>query len=141
MRYYLSLGSNLGNREQTLQEAVQRIGQQIGTVTRCSSFFYSEPWGFESEHPFCNLCCCIETSMAPMEVLAATQAIERDLGRIQKSVNGQYSDRSIDIDIIRAFDEAQKEIVSNNPLLTIPHPLWKEREFVTVPLQELGISS
>ena len=141
MRYYLSLGSNLGNREQTLQEAVQRIRQQIGTVTRCSSFFYSEPWGFESEHPFCNLCCCIETSMAPMEVLAATQAIERDLGRIQKSVNGQYSDRSIDIDIIRAFDEAQKEIVSNNPLLTIPHPLWKEREFVTVPLQELGISS
>jgi len=138
MRYYLSLGSNLGNREQTLQEAVQRIGQQIGTVTRCSSFFYSEPWGFESEHPFCNLCCCIETSLAPMEVLAATQAIERDLGRIQKSVNAQYSDRPIDIDIIRAFDEAQKEIVSNNPLLTIPHPLYKQRDFVVIPLREIG---
>ena len=145
MRYYLSLGSNLGNREQTLQEAVQRIGQQIGTVTRCSSFFYSEPWGFESENPFCNLCCEVETSMAPMEVLTATQAIERELGRIRKSKiedrKPVYSDRPIDIDIIRAFDEAQKEIVSNNPLLTIPHPLWKEREFVTVPLQELGISS
>jgi len=137
MRYYLSLGSNLGNREQTLQEAVQRIGQQIGTVTRCSSFFYSEPWGFESAHPFCNLCCCVETTMAPMEVLAATQAIERDLGRIQKSVNGQYSDRPIDIDIIRAFDEAQKEIVSNDPLLTIPHPLYKQRDFVVIPLREI----
>ena len=138
MRYYLSLGSNLGNREQTLQEAVQRIGQQIGTVTRCSSFFYSEPWGFESEHPFCNLCCCVETSMAPMDVLTATQAIERELGRIQKSVNGQYSDRSIDIDIIRAFDDQQKEIVSNDPLLTIPHPLYQQRDFVLIPLREIG---
>ena len=137
MRYYLSLGSNLGNREQTLQEAVQRIGQQIGTVTRCSSFFYSEPWGFESEHPFCNLCCCVETSMAPMDVLTATQAIERELGRNHKSVNGQYSDRPIDIDIIRAFDDQQKEIVSNDPLLTIPHPLYKQRDFVVIPLREI----
>ena len=138
MRYYLSLGSNLGNREQTLQEAVQRIEQQIGTVTRCSSFFYSEPWGFESEHPFCNLCCCVETSMAPMDVLTATQAIERELGRNHKSVNGQYSDRPIDIDIIRAFDDQQKEIVSNDPLLTIPHPLYKQRDFVLIPLREIG---
>ena len=141
MRYYLSLGSNLGNREQTLQEAVQRIGQQIGTVTRCSSFFYSEPWGFESEHPFCNLCCCVETSMAPMDVLTATQAIERELGRNQKSkIKNQksiYSDRSIDIDIIRAFDDQQKEIVSNDPLLTIPHPLYKQRDFVLIPLREI----
>ena len=111
MRYYLSLGSNLGNREQTLHEAVRRIGQQIGTVTRCSSFFYSEPWGFESTHPFCNLCCAVETAMPPMEVLAATQQIERELGRDHKSMNGQYTDRTIDIDIIRAFDDVQKEIV------------------------------
>ncbi len=142
MRYYLSLGSNLGNREQTLQEAVQRIGQQIGTVTRCSSFFYSEPWGFESEHPFCNLCCCVETSMAPMDVLTTTQAIERELGRIRKSKienrKSIYSDRPIDIDIIRAFDDQQKEIVSNDPLLTIPHPLYKQRDFVLIPLREIG---
>ena len=141
MRYYLSLGSNLGNREQTLQEAVQRIGQQIGTVTRCSSFFYSEPWGFESEHPFCNLCCCVETSMAPMDVLTATQAIERELGRIRKSKienrKPVYYDRPIDIDIIRAFDDQQKEIVSNDPLLTIPHPLYKQRDFVLIPLREI----
>jgi 2-amino-4-hydroxy-6-hydroxymethyldihydropteridine diphosphokinase len=138
MRYYLSLGSNLGNREQTLHEAVRRIGQQIGTVTRCSSFFYSEPWGFESTHPFCNLCCAVETAMQPMEVLAATQQIERELGRNHKSVNGKYSDRTIDIDIIRAFDDAQKEIVSSSTLLTIPHPHWKERDFVVIPLREIG---
>ncbi len=138
MRYYLSLGSNLGNREQTLHEAVRRIGQQIGTVTRCSSFFYSEPWGFESTHPFCNLCCAVETAMQPMEVLAATQQIERELGRDHKSMNGQYTDRPIDIDIIRAFDDAQKEIVSSSSLLTIPHPLYQQRDFVVIPLREIG---
>ena len=138
MRYYLSLGSNLGNREQTLQEAVRRIGQQIGTVTRCSSFFYSEPWGFDSPNPFCNLCCAVETKMPPMEVLTATQKIERELGRTHKSDHGQYADRMIDIDIIRAFDEAQKEIVSSSSLLTIPHPLYQQREFVVIPLREIG---
>ena len=138
MQYYLSLGSNLGNREQTLHEAVRRIGQQIGTVTRCSSFFYSEPWGFESTHPFCNLCCAVETAMQPMEVLAATQQIERELGRDHKSVNGQYTDRTIDIDIVRAFDDAQKEIVSSSSLLTIPHPLYQQRDFVVIPLREIS---
>ena len=142
MHYYLSLGSNLGNREQTLQEALQRIEQQIGTVTRCSSFFYSEPWGFESPNPFCNICCCVETPMQPMEVLNATQAIERALGRNQKSpiTNHKpvYSDRPIDIDIIRVYDDTLKEIVSNDPLLTIPHPLYKQRDFVVIPLREIG---
>ena len=138
MLYYLSLGSNLGDREQTLQEALRRIGQQIGTVTRCSSFFYSEPWGFESEHAFCNLCCAVQTQMLPIQVLRATQDIERALGRTHKSVNQQYDDRIIDIDIIRVFDDTQKEIVSNDPLLTIPHPLYRQRNFVTIPLREIG---
>ncbi len=137
MRYYLSLGSNLGEREQTLREAVRNIEQQIGTVTRCSSFYYSEPWGFESQNGFCNICCELETAMAPAQVLAATQAIERALGRTHKSVNGHYSDRTIDIDIIQAFDELGKEISVLTPTLTIPHPLWQERDFVKVPLQEI----
>lgn len=138
MRYYLSLGSNLGNREETLRKAIECIKEQTGTVTRCSSFFYSEPWGFESENAFCNLCCAVETDLSPEEVLQATQAIERELGRTHKSENGHYSDRVIDIDIIRAFDEEGKEIVSCTEQLTIPHPLWKEREFVYVPLREIG---
>ena len=138
MHYYLSLGSNLGDREATLRAALEHIEQQIGPITRCSSFFFSEPWGFESPNMFCNLCCCVETMMEPMDVLAAAQAIERILGRTHKSANGQYSDRPIDIDIIRAFDNAQKEIVSNDPLLTIPHPLYKQRDFVVIPLREIG---
>ncbi len=148
MRYHLSLGSNLGEREQTLRQAITLIEQQIGPVLRCSSFFYSEPWGFESAHGFCNLCCAVETPLSPMEVLTRTQSIERALGRNHKSprlcrsseiTNNKpvYSDRTIDIDIIEAFDEQGKEIQLNTPTLTLPHPLWTQRDFVRIPLQEI----
>ena len=144
--YYLSLGSNLGDREGTIRQALQRIEQQIGPVRRCSSFYYSKPWGFESEHDFCNLCCAVETDKTPLEVLHLTQGIERALGRKEKSAisNQQsaisnYTDRCIDIDLIRAFDDSGKEIHCeiSIPLLSLPHPLWEQREFVKVPLAEI----
>lgn len=136
MTYYISLGANLGNREQTLHEAVQRIEQQVGPVLRCSDLYYSAPWGFESENGFCNLCCCMESALAPIEVLHRTQLIEQSLGRIRKSVDGQYADRTIDIDLIRVFDGQTEQQVST-PELTLPHPLWQEREFVKVPLAQI----
>ena len=148
MLYYLSLGSNLGERENTIRQAIQMIEQQIGHVLRCSSFYYSAPWGFESEHDFCNLCCAVETSQKPMDVLSITQSIERALGRNLKSQISNlkspiYSDRPIDIDIIRVFDDFGEEIkckIVNDQMvniLIIPHPLWQEREFVKVPLGEI----
>ena len=141
MLYYLSLGSNLGEREHTLREALDFIGQQIGTLLRCSSFYYSEPWGFRSEHPFCNLCCAVQTDLAPLDMLRATQAIERQLGRTEKTTDGQYHDRPIDIDLIRAFDDEGKEIIINYQLsiinLSLPHPLWQQRDFVVEPLKEI----
>ena len=131
MRYYLSLGSNIGDREQTLRAALTMIEQQIGPVLRCSSLFYSAPCGFESPNEFCNLCCLVDT----------------DLGRTQKSANGIYHDRPIDIDLIRAFDKENNEIklqisnhksqTSNLWLLSLPHPLWQERDFVRIPLMEI----
>lgn len=141
MTYYLSLGANLGEREQTLRRAIQMIEQQVGSVRRCSSFFYSAPWGFTSENDFCNLCCAVETNKSPLDVLSLTQAIERALGRKKKSVIDNrksiiYSDRSIDIDIIRLFD-GEKELFVDLPELHIPHPLWTQREFVKVPLAEI----
>lgn len=134
--YYLSLGSNIGNREQTLNAAKQLIEQQIGTILRCSSFYYSAPWGFDSKNDFCNLCCSVETDLQPLAMLAATQAIERQLGRQHKTSNRQYQDRTIDIDIIQAF-EGDKEIIMDSKELTIPHPLWQQRDFVRVPLKEI----
>jgi len=151
MLYYLSLGANLGDREQTIKQALELIEQQVGHVLRCSSFFYSAPWGFESEHEFCNLCCAVETSQKPMDVLTLTQSIERALGRTHKTPISNlqspiYSDRPIDIDLIRAFDDSGNEInCQNNQMvndqmvnvLTLPHPLWQKREFVRVPLAEI----
>ncbi|MBR0297272.1 MAG: 2-amino-4-hydroxy-6-hydroxymethyldihydropteridine diphosphokinase [Paludibacteraceae bacterium] len=146
MLVYLSLGANLGNREQTIDKAVQLLSEQIGPLIKRSSFFYSKPWGFDSPNDFCNLCVSFTTSLSPLDLLRTTQSIERQLGRTHKS-NGTYQDRSIDIDIIRAFDDHGEEIqceipnpnspISSLPLLTIPHPLWQQRDFVKVPLQQI----
>ena len=127
-----------------LREAVRLIEQQIGNILRCSSFYYSEPWGFDSKHEFCNLCCALKTAKSPLEVLHLTQAIERQLGRTKKSVNGHYADRTMDIDLIRTFDDEGKEIIINyqfsNSSLILPHPLWQQRDFVRIPLQEIFLS-
>jgi len=143
MYYYLSLGSNLGEREQLIRHALKVIELSIGHVLRCSSYFYSAPWGFQSEHEFCNICCAVESSLSPLQVLHSTQAIERAMGRTKKSetINPEsetvlYSDRCIDIDIIRVFD-GEKELFVDLPELHIPHLLWQERDFVKVPLAEI----
>ena len=137
MTYYFSLGANIGEREHTLREATSMIEQQIGKVLRCSNFYYSAPWGFESDHAFCNICCRVESDKEPLEVLHLTQGIEQALGRTQKSHHGMYSDRTIDIDIVRVFDNEGKEYSIHSPELTIPHLLWQEREFVRIPLAEI----
>lgn len=133
----------MGNREQTILQAIERLAE-AGTVTAQSPFFYSEPWGFESVHPFCNNCVRLLTSLSPLDLLHFTQRIERDLGRRKKtqisdlkSQTRNYSDRSIDIDLIRAFDEKGEEIFISSPELTLPHPLWTVRDFVRIPLESI----
>ena len=128
---YLSLGSNLGNRAHQLQEALRLIGEQIGLVTRVSSFIDTKPWGYESEHLFLNAACKVETSLSPTECLRITQEIERRLGRTAKSHNG-YCDRPIDIDLL-SYDDVH----INTPELTLPHPHMYERDFVMIPLKEI----
>lgn len=132
MLTYLSLGSNLGDKEQNLRQAVALISEQVGQVLRQSSFYYSEPWGFISVNSFVNIVVAVNTSLPPLELLRTTQAIEQQIGRTGKSKNGQYSDRIIDIDILTYADQQ-----INLPDLIIPHPLMKEREFVMIPLQEI----
>ncbi len=129
---YLSLGSNLGDKRATVDEAILQIDRQIGTVACRSACFESAPWGFESENSFVNVCICCHTTLSPREILTATQAIERRLGRTVKSVNGEYHDRTIDIDILLYND-----ITIDEPDLKIPHPLMRERDFVMIPLREI----
>ena len=129
---YLSLGSNIGQRRQTLQQAVRMIGEKVGTVERVSHLIETEPWGFSSPHSFLNACVCVLTEMDPHQVLAQTQDIERCLGRKHKSVGGVYHDRPIDIDIL-LYDDLH----ITTPDLVIPHPLMNQRDFVMVPLREI----
>ena len=130
---YLGLGTNLGDKEANLKAAIEEIRKRIGEVTSQSAFHVSEPWGFTSEHTFLNIVCCIRTVFSPVEVLHLSQDIERSLGRIKKSVNGHYSDRLIDIDIL-LYDNLQID----TPELTIPHPLMWQRDFVMIPLKEIA---
>lgn len=144
---YFSLGANLGEREQTLTQAIQMMEQQIGSLIHCSSFFYSEPWGFQSENAFCNICASFLTELTPEQLLKATQAIERQLGRTEKSTPSEntqhanclpnYHDRTIDIDLLQYFDSNHQERIVQTPSLTLPHPLMHRRDFVRIPLQEI----
>lgn len=129
---YLSLGSNLGDREATMRRAIGLLNERAGSVDRQSSFIETEPWGFESTNKFLNMCVRLLTTLSPEQLLMATKQIERELGRTQKSVNGQYHDRPIDIDILM-YDDLQL----STPDLTLPHPHMQEREFVMKPLREI----
>lgn len=131
-KVYLSLGSNLGDRKYEIKRAVELIGERIGAVERVSSLYETEPWGFSSDNMFVNAAVCVSTLLTPRALLEATQAIERDMGRTAKSVNGQYHDRTIDIDIL-LYDN----IKVDEPDLKIPHPLMNERDFVMKPLKEI----
>lgn len=129
---YLGLGTNLGDKEGNIREAVRRIGELIGTVECQSTLLVSEPWGFESENTFVNAALRCSTELEPMDVLEKTQEIERAMGRTQKSVDGQYHDRIIDIDILMYDD-----LHIDTKTLKLPHPLMKERDFVMIPLEEV----
>jgi 2-amino-4-hydroxy-6-hydroxymethyldihydropteridine diphosphokinase len=130
-KVYLGLGSNLGDREDIIRKAISLIGERVGLVIRQSSLIETEPWGFASEHPFLNAVALFHTTLSPRELLVTTQAIERELGRKEKSVS-HYADRPIDIDILLYGDEHIDE-----PDLKIPHPLMGERDFVMRPLHEI----
>lgn len=130
---YLSLGTNLGDRQSNLETARTLIGQRIGTVQAASGIMETEPWGFDSPNSFLNMALAVNTDMSPMEALKATQAIEKEMGRRSKSRNSRYSDRIIDIDLIMYDDQ-----VTDLPMLKIPHPLMHRRKFVLEPLSEIA---
>lgn len=132
---YLSLGTNLGDKEHNLLSAISEIRRRIGPVKAQSAFLATRPWGFESPHTFLNAAIRIETALSPLDLLHQTQQIERDMGRKHKSVNGQYHDRIIDIDIL-LYDDLHIA----TPELTIPHPHMHERDFVLIPLKEINDS-
>lgn len=132
-KLYLSLGTNLGDKEQNLRMAVDKINGRIGKVISLSAFYVTAPWGFDSDNSFLNAACCVETSFSVWEVLDTTRQIEQEIGRKSKSVNRVYTDRLIDIDLL-LYDD----LIINTDKLTLPHPLMTRRDFVMKPLCEIA---
>ena len=129
---YLGLGTNIGNRRGNLVKAAALLAERVGDILALSGFMETEPWGFDSENLFLNAAIKMETPLTPDELLSATQAIEREMGREKKS-DGTYHDRVIDIDIL-LYDNC----VIEQPGLIVPHPLMQERLFVMAPLAEIA---
>ena len=127
----LSIGTNIGDRQANIANAITALGQ-IGKVVTVSPIYTSEPWGFESENGFYNIALILETTLSPLDLLYATQQIERDLGRTAKTTTS-YTDRIIDIDII---DYNNQTI--DTQTLTLPHKLMHKRNFVLYPLADIA---
>lgn len=125
---YLGLGSNMGDRRENLEKALDFLSQRL-RMGKVSSVYDTEPIDNIEQPRFLNLVCQVYTRLAPMALLALAKGIESKLGRTGKS----NSPRPIDIDIL-LYDEQ----VIETPQLTIPHPRMTERAFVLVPLSEIA---
>jgi 2-amino-4-hydroxy-6-hydroxymethyldihydropteridine diphosphokinase len=129
-RIYLSLGSNVGDREGNLRKAVERLASLDVRVLRSSRIYETEPVDYKDQAWFLNQVVEAETALFPMQLLARTGRVERELGRVRTRRNGP---RTIDIDIL--FYAAA---IVNTLRLEIPHPRMALRRFVLVPLAELA---
>ncbi len=126
----LSLGSNMGDRKKTLDDAIEVIrSNEAVSDLKCASFYETEPVGYLDQPWFLNTCVSIETTMEPLELLDYVQGIEQDFHR-ERTI--RWGPRTLDIDIITYGD-----ITMNTKRLTLPHPRYKERAFVLVPMSEL----
>ena len=132
-RVYLSLGSNLGDKQRNLQEAVDSIAAEVGKVVHLSAIYESDAWGFDGE-TFYNCCLAVDTDLAAQEVLDEILNIERQFGR-SRSGTTSYANRTIDIDIL--FYE---DLILNANDLVIPHPQLAQRLFVLKPLHDISPS-
>ena len=128
--YYLHLGSNQGDRKDLLHKALQLINENIGTITKKSSIYETEPWGIKEQEYFLNMAIELASSKSPEEVLSNIKSIEKTLvsDKIIK-----WGPRNIDIDILYCDD-----LILESNVLLIPHAHIHERNFVLIPLMEIA---
>lgn len=130
---YLGLGSNQGDRQKNMEKALALIAERVGVILALSDFYETPPWGYESSNTYLNAAVEVDTPLSPKELLLVTQEIERAVGRTQKTLDGHYRDRPMDIDIL-GYDQ----LVLQTPELTLPHPLMHQRKFVLQPLLQIA---
>lgn len=128
---YVTLGSNIGEKEANLREALQRMEEVDGIeIKKLSSFSVTEPWGKEDQDEFVNAAVKLETYLTPQELMKELLKIEKEMGRVREE---KWGPRVIDLDIV-LFDD----IISNDEFVIIPHPLMHLRDFVIEPLKEIA---
>lgn len=131
MKIYLSLGANLGNRGETLREALRRIACLPETkLTAVAPFYETAPWGKLDQPAFINTAAAVDTELPPLLFLHKTQQIEKELGRVRHE---HWGARTLDIDLLWAGG-----FVSDTEELKLPHPYLTERAFVLKPLQDIA---
>lgn len=128
---FLSIGSNLGDRDENLRMAVAGIRKEFECEAVESSVYETEPWGFRTEEQFLNMVVKIETDLMPEAILSKICSIEKSMGRVRNNL--RYSSRNIDIDIL-----FYGNVILSGRNLKIPHPLLHKRRFVLEPLSEIA---
>lgn len=128
----LSLGTNQGNRLLNIENCIQLIHQEVGTVIKISNLYETPSWGFDSD-AFYNCALVLHTYLSANKILSKILKIEKQLGRVRGNIVA-YQSRIIDIDLI-AFDE---EIIDSEKL-QVPHPLMQDRNFVLLPMRDLNL--
>lgn len=129
---YLSLGTNLGDKQQQLSKAIGLIKSLTLTIEQQSSIYETEAWGYTNQPTFYNQVIKVHTILSPQHLLRSLNDIERKMGRARTSTN-RWMERTIDIDIL-FYDSIQM----NNTDLCIPHPEIENRKFVLHPLVEIS---
>jgi 2-amino-4-hydroxy-6-hydroxymethyldihydropteridine diphosphokinase len=130
---FILLGSNMGNREELLNEAIEQIELRCGKLVLKSSLYESEPWGFDADIYFLNQAIAIESVLSPHDLLNELLTIEAELGRKRKENHIGYESRPIDLDIIYYED-----IINSDEDLILPHPRLHLRRFVLMPICEIA---
>ncbi len=127
---FLALGSNLGKREEHIQNAIEELKNGGAHVQKVSGIIETKPQGGPLQGDYLNAVAKIETQLPPQELLQLIQSVEQRLGRERAVLNGP---RTIDIDLL-IYDHLK----INTPQLTVPHPRMLQREFVMIPLLEIA---
>ena len=127
---YVALGSNLGDREENLRNALKHLEANAVRVVKVSTFIETEPYGVTDQPGFVNAVCQVETQLEPLELLRLLLNIELEMGRVRLR---RWGERNIDLDLLLYEDAC---MVSEE--LTLPHPDMQNRDFVLLPLAEIA---
>ena len=127
---YVALGSNLGDREENLRNALKHLEANDVRVVKVSTFIETEPYGVTDQPGFVNAVCQVETKLEPLELLRLLLNIELEMGRVRLR---RWGERNIDLDLLLYEDAC---VVSEE--LTLPHPDMQNRDFVLLPLAEIA---